>query len=87
MRPLRRRTIYLGVLCDAGSCGLPPGSYLTEHMTDPIEQTYKELIGECNPNHVVVSAIYRHFHQRFLYRTPSHPSIYAVGTWDQWKAA
>jgi len=50
-------------LCDAGSCGqycksvkiAPPGSYLSEHLTASIEQTYKELIGECNPNHVVAS--------------------------------
>ena len=87
MRLLRRRTIYLSVLCDAGSCGqycksvkiAPLGSYLSEHLTAPIEQTYKELIGECNPNHVVASAMDRHFHRRFLYRTPSSPSVQLRG--------
>ncbi|MDH0287715.1 hypothetical protein N7414_01200 [Pseudomonas sp. GD04087] len=33
----------------------PQGLYRSEHLTDTIEEHYKALVGDCNPNHVVGS--------------------------------
>lgn len=90
-----RRTIYLSVMCDAGAGGqycksveiAPQGNYLAEHLTDAIELTYKDLIAECNPNHVVASGWIAIPADVSLTEQQAARVFNAVGVWSQQKAA
>ena len=90
-----RWTIYLSVMCDAGAGGqycksvevAPLGQYLAEHLTDVIESTYKDLIAECNPNHVVASGWIAIPTDVSLTEQQAASVFNAVGVWIQRKVA
>ena len=90
-----RWTIYLSALCDAGSGGqycksveiAPQGNYLAEHLTDAIEASYKDLIAECNPNHLVASGWIAIPADVSLTEQQAARVFSAVGAWEQLKAA
>ena len=90
-----RWTIYLSVMCDAGAGGqycksveiAPQGNYLAEHLTHVIENTYKGLIAECNPNHVVASGWIAIPADVSLTEEQAARVFNACGVWSQQKAA
>ena len=82
-------------MCDAGAGGqycksvevAPLGQYLAEHLTDVIESTYKDLIAECNPNHVVASGWIAIPTDVSLTEQQAARVFNAVGVWSQQKVA
>ena len=82
-------------MCDAGAGGqysksvevAPQGQYLAEHLTDVIESTYKDLIAECNPNHVVASGWIAIPTDVSLTEQQAARVFNAVGVWSQQKVA
>ena len=90
-----RWTVYLSALCleRPGSRYTksveiaPQGVYLAEHLTDVIEATYKALLAECNPNHVVASGWIAIPAVVSLDEAQAAHIFDAVGAWDQREAA
>ena len=90
-----RWTIYLSALC-IDQTGqrysksveiAPQGNYLAEHLTDAIEATYKDLIADCNPNHVVASGWIAIPAAVSLEEEQAARVFDAVGCWSQELAA
>ena len=65
----------------------PQGVYLAEHLTDAIETTYKTLLAECNPNHVVASGWIAIPAEVSLDEAYAARIFDAVGAWNQQKVA
>ena len=90
-----RWTVYLSALCleSPGSRYTksveiaPQGVYLAEHLTDVIEATYRALLAECNPNHVVASGWIAIPAEVSLDEAQAAHIFDAVGAWDQREAA
>ena len=90
-----RWTIYLSALCldQAGQRYsksveiVPQGNYLAEHLTDAIEASYKDLIADCNPNHVVASGWIAIPATVSLEEEQAARVFDAVGAWHQETAA
>lgn len=90
-----RWTVYLSALCTerpgsryTKSVEIAPlGIYLAEHLTDVIEATYKALLAECNPNHVVASGWIAIPAEVSLDEAQAARIFDAMGAWDQREAA
>ena len=88
-------TIYLAGLCvdQAGMRYIkaqeiaPQGVYKAEHLTDVIEQTYRELLTTCNPNHLVASGWIAIPASVSLDEHQADAVFEAVGAWHQKAAA
>lgn len=65
----------------------PQGLYLVEHLTDVIEATYKDLLGECNPNHRLASGWIAIPNTVSLDEAQAAKVFAAAGAWHQVKAA
>lgn len=90
-----RWTVYLSALCTERPGSrytksveiAPQGVYLAEHLTDVIEATYKALLAECNPNHVVASGWIAIPAEVSLDEAQAARIFDAVGAWNQQKVA
>ena len=90
-----RWTVYLSALCTERPGSrypksveiAPQGVYLAEHLTDVIEATYKALLAECNPNHVVASGWIAIPAVVSLDEAQAAHIFDAVVAWDQREAA
>ena len=90
-----RWTVYLSAHCVDGPGSrytksveiAPQGVYLAEHLTDAIETTYKTLLAECNPNHVVASGWIAIPAEVSLDEAQAARVFDAVGAWSQQKVA
>lgn len=86
-------TIYLSALCvdQRGQRYIksveiaPQGIYLAAHLTDAIEATYRALVDECNPNHLVASGWIAIPSAVSLEEEQAARVFDAVGAWDQKK--
>ncbi|VVO21845.1 hypothetical protein [Pseudomonas fluorescens] len=65
----------------------PQGNYLATHLDDVIEETYKGLVAECNPNHRVASGWIAIPAEISLTEEQAAWVFDAVGVWSQQKAA
>lgn len=63
----------------------PQGLYRSEHLTDTIEEHYKALINECNPNHIVGSGWIAIPAAISLTEEQAVKVFEAVGAWKQTK--
>lgn len=90
-----RWTIYLSVqCCDQRGYRYtksvevaPQGNYLAAHLEDVIEDTYKDLIAESNPNHRVASGWIAIPAAVSLTEEQAARVFDAVGAWNQQRAA
>ncbi|AMO78069.1 hypothetical protein [Pseudomonas citronellolis] len=86
-----RWTIYISAFCidQRGQRYIksveiaPQGIYLAAHLTDAIEATYKALVDECNPNHLVASGWIAIPSAVSLDEDQAARVFDAVGAWDQ----
>ncbi|WP_085631504.1 hypothetical protein [Pseudomonas sp. R16(2017)] len=65
----------------------PQGNYLAAHLEDVIEDTYKDLIAESNPNHRVASGWIAIPAEVSLTEEQAARVFDAVGVWNQQRAA
>ena len=65
----------------------PQGNYLAAHLEDVIEDTYKDLVAESNPNHRVASGWIAIPAQTSLTEEQAARVFDAVGVWSQQRAA
>ena len=65
----------------------PQGNYLAAHLEDVIEDTYKALVAESNPNHRVASGWIAIPAEISLTEEQAARIFGAVGVWNQLKAA
>ncbi|MDF9773693.1 hypothetical protein [Pseudomonas baetica] len=65
----------------------PQGNYLAAHLEDVIEETYKALIANSNPNHRVASGWIAIPAEVSLTEEQAARVFDAVGVWDQQRAA
>jgi hypothetical protein len=90
-----RWTIYVSVQCrdQRGRCYTksvevaPQGNYLAAHLEDVIEETYKDLLAESNPNHRVASGWIAIPAAISLTEEQAARVFDAVGVWHQQRAA
>lgn len=88
-------TIYLAALCvdQFGQQYIkateiaPQGVYLSAHLTDVIETTYKDLLKTCNPLHIVGSGWIAIPDRVSLDEEQAARIFEAVGGWDQERKA
>lgn len=88
-------TIYISALCvdQRGQRYIksveiaPQGIYLAAGLTDVIEQSYRGLVDECNPNHLVASGWIAIPSAVSLDEEQAARVFDAVGAWDQQRAA
>ena len=89
-----RWTVYLSALClERPGCRYtksveiaPQGVCLAEHLTDVIEATYKALLAECNPNHIVASGWIAIPAEMSLDEARAARIFDAMGAWNQREA-
>jgi hypothetical protein len=65
----------------------PQGNYLAAHLEDVIEETYKNLVVESNPNHRVASGWFAIPAEISLTEEQAAQVFDAVGVWNQQRAA
>lgn len=65
----------------------PQGNYLSAHLEDVIEETYKDLVAESNPNHRVASGWIAIPAEVSLTEEQAARVFDAVGVWNQQRAA
>jgi len=65
----------------------PQGNYLAAHLEDVIEETYKDLVAESNPNHRVASGWIAIPAEVSLTEEQAARVFDAVGVWSQQRAA
>ena len=65
----------------------PQGNYLAAHLEDVIEDTYKALVAESNPNHRVASGWIAIPAEISLTEEQAAQVFDAVGVWNQQRAA
>lgn len=90
-----RWTIYVSVQCRdqrghryTKSVEIAPlGNYLAAHIEDVIEETYKDLVAESNPNHRVASGWIAIPAEVSLTEEQAARVFDAVGAWNQQRAA
>ncbi|MNB99172.1 hypothetical protein D3C75_464400 [compost metagenome] len=90
-----RWTIYLSVQCrdqrghryTKSVEVAPQGNYLAAHLEDVIEETYKDLVAESNPNHRVASGWIAIPAEISLTEEQAAQVFDAVGVWNQQRAA
>ncbi|CAG8866814.1 hypothetical protein PS861_01683 [Pseudomonas fluorescens] len=90
-----RWTIYLSVQCrdqrghryTKSVEVAPQGNYLAAHLEDVIEETYKDLVAESNPNHRVASGWIAIPAEISLTEEQAARVFDAVGVWSQQRAA
>jgi hypothetical protein len=90
-----RWTIYLSVQCrdqrghryTKSVEVAPQGNYLAAHLEDVIEETYKDLVAESNPNHRIASGWIAIPTAISLTEEQAARVFDAVGVWSQQRAA
>lgn len=65
----------------------PQGNYLAAHLENVIEETYKELVAESNPNHRLASGWIAIPAEVSLTEEQAARVFDAVGVWNQQRAA
>jgi hypothetical protein len=90
-----RWTIYVSVQCRDQRGNhytksvevAPQGNYLAAHLEDVIEETYKDLVAESNPNHRFASGWIAIPAEVSLTEEQAARMFDAVGVWNQQRAA
>jgi len=89
-----RWTIYLSVQCrdqrghryTKSVEVAPQGNYLAAHLEDVIEETYKDLVADSNPNHRIASGWIAIPAEISLTEEQAARVFDAVGVWNQQRA-